>query len=79
MKKHKPWFNEGYSQLSDERKQDKLQWIQGPSEINRDNVNAVDCESAYISGIKRGNILKTELMSLQRTVRTRTSETCMEE
>jgi hypothetical protein len=32
-----------------------------------------------ISGIKRGNILKTKLMSLQQTVRTRTSETCIGE
>jgi hypothetical protein len=41
------------------------------SEINVDNLN--------ISGIKRGNVLKTKLMSLQRTVRTRTSETCIGE
>jgi hypothetical protein len=32
-----------------------------------------------MSGIKRGNIWKAKLMSLKRTVRTRTSETCIEE
>jgi hypothetical protein len=32
-----------------------------------------------ISGIKRGNIWKTELMSLQWTVRTRKLESCIEE
>jgi hypothetical protein len=30
---------------------------------------------AEISGVKRGNIRKTNLMSLQRTVKTGTSET----
>jgi hypothetical protein len=34
---------------------------------------------ADISGIKRGNIGKTKLMSLQHTVRTITSETSIEE
>jgi hypothetical protein len=34
---------------------------------------------ADILGIKRGNIGTTKLMSLQRTVRTRTPETCIEE
>jgi hypothetical protein len=28
LKKHKPWFNEGYSKLLDQRKQAKLQWLQ---------------------------------------------------
>jgi hypothetical protein len=32
---------------------------------------------ADISGIKRGNIRKKKLMSLQRIVRTRTSENCI--
>jgi hypothetical protein len=36
-------------------------------------------EPADISGIKRGNIWKTKLMSLQQTVRTITSETCIGE
>jgi hypothetical protein len=38
-----------------------------------------DVKPADISGIKRGNIWKTNSMSLQQTVRTRTSETCIEE
>jgi hypothetical protein len=36
-------------------------------------------ETSSISGIKRRNISKTELMKLQQTVGTRTSETCIEE
>jgi hypothetical protein len=34
LKKNKSWFNKGCSKLSDQRKQDKLQWLQDPSEIN---------------------------------------------
>jgi hypothetical protein len=34
LKKHKPWFDEGCSKLLDQRKQEKLQWLQDPSEIN---------------------------------------------
>jgi hypothetical protein len=32
LKKHKPWFDESYSKLLDQRKQAKLQWLQDPSE-----------------------------------------------
>jgi hypothetical protein len=37
-KQHKPWFYEGCSELLDQRKQAKLQWLQDSSEIN------VDCK-----------------------------------
>jgi hypothetical protein len=40
-KQHNPWFDEGCSELSDQRKQAKLQWLQDPSEINGDNLNNV--------------------------------------
>jgi hypothetical protein len=46
-------------------------------EINGDNLRIV--KPADISGIRKGNISKTKLMSLQQTVRTRTSETCIGE
>jgi hypothetical protein len=38
-----------------------------------------DVKPAEISGIKTGAKGNTKLMRLQRTVRTRTSETCIEE
>jgi hypothetical protein len=41
LKKHKPWFDEGCSELLDKLKQAKLQWLQDPSEINGDNQNNV--------------------------------------
>jgi hypothetical protein len=39
LKKHRPWFDKGWSKLLDQRKQAKLQWLQQPSEINGDNLN----------------------------------------
>jgi hypothetical protein len=38
LKKHKPWLDEGCSELLDQMKQVKLQWLQDPSEINRYNL-----------------------------------------
>jgi hypothetical protein len=38
LRKHKPWFNEGCSELLDERKQAKVQWLQDRSEMNGDNL-----------------------------------------
>jgi hypothetical protein len=40
-KQHKPWFDEGCSELLNQRKQAKLQWLQDPSEINGDNLKNV--------------------------------------
>jgi hypothetical protein len=49
LKKHKPWFDEGYSKLLDQRKQAKLQLLKSPSEV----INDVKLEG--ISGTKGGN------------------------
>jgi hypothetical protein len=46
LKQHKPWFNEGCSKLSDQRKQARLQWLQDPTQINGDNLNATRRESS---------------------------------
>jgi uncharacterized protein YaaR (DUF327 family) len=39
FKKHKPRFEEGCSELLDQREQAKLKWLQDQSEINGDNLN----------------------------------------
>jgi hypothetical protein len=39
LKEHRTWFDKGCSELLDQRKQAKLQWLQDPSEINGDNLN----------------------------------------
>jgi hypothetical protein len=38
LKKQKAWFDEGCSELLDQRKQAKLQWLQDSSEIHVDNL-----------------------------------------
>jgi restriction endonuclease S subunit len=54
LKKRKPWFNEGCSELLDQRKEAKLQWLQDPSEVNGDNLNNVRHEaSRYFRNKKR--------------------------
>jgi hypothetical protein len=74
LKKRKPWFDEGCSRLLDQTKQAKVKWLQNPSEINADNLNNKRREASTYFRNK-----KTKSMSLQRIVRTRTSETCIEE
>jgi hypothetical protein len=77
LKKHKPWFDEGCSKFLDQRKQAKLQWLRDTNEINGDNLNNVRREASRHFRNKKKEYLK--LMSLQRIVRTTTSETCIEE
>jgi hypothetical protein len=36
---HRPCFDEGCSELLDQRKQAKFWWLQDPSKINGDNPN----------------------------------------
>jgi hypothetical protein len=64
LKKHKPWFDEGCSKLLDERKQAKLQWLQDPSEINRDNVNNVRRETSRHFRNKKRNYLNDNINEL---------------
>jgi hypothetical protein len=35
------WFDEGYSKLLEPRRESELQWLQGPNQINGDNLNNV--------------------------------------
>jgi hypothetical protein len=77
LKKHKPWFDEGFTKLLDQRKQAKLQWLQDPSEIHGDNLNNVRREASTFRNKKR-EYLKDKINELA-TNRKRTSETCIEE
>jgi hypothetical protein len=57
LKKHKPWFDEGCSELLDQWKEAKLQWLQAPNKINEDNLNNTGREARrQFRKIKRGNI-----------------------
>jgi hypothetical protein len=41
MKQHKPWIDEEYLGMLDQRKQAKIQWIQDPSQSNVNNMNNI--------------------------------------
>jgi hypothetical protein len=58
LKKHKPWFNEGCSELLDQRKQAKSQWLQDPTQINGDNLNNIRCEASWHFRNKKRKYLK---------------------
>jgi hypothetical protein len=64
MKKHKPWFDKGCSKLLDQRKQAKMQWLQDPSEINRDNLNNVRHEASRHFRNKKREYLKYKINDL---------------
>jgi hypothetical protein len=53
--KNNLWLDEGCSKLLDQRIQDNLQWLQGPSEINGDNLNNIRRETSRHFRNKRGN------------------------
>jgi hypothetical protein len=46
LKKHKPWFEGGCSELLDQGEQSRFQWLQDPSEINVDNLNNIRREAS---------------------------------
>ncbi|PNF24539.1 hypothetical protein B7P43_G05394 [Cryptotermes secundus] len=64
LKKHKPWFDEGCSELLDQRKQAKLQWLQDPSELNVDNLNNIRRETSRHFRNKKREYLKDKIDEL---------------
>jgi hypothetical protein len=64
MKQHKLWFDEGCSELLDQRKQAKLQWLQDPSEINGDNLNSVRREASRHFRNKKREDMKDKINEL---------------
>jgi hypothetical protein len=67
LRKHKPWFDKGCSELLDKRKQAKLQWLQDPSEINGDNLNNVRREAGRYFRNKNREYLKDKIDELAST------------
>jgi hypothetical protein len=62
--KHKPWFDEGCSELFDQRKEAKFQWLQDPSEINGDNLNNVKRDASRYFRNKKREYLKDKINEL---------------
>jgi hypothetical protein len=54
LKKHKPQFDEGCSELLDQMKRAKLQWLQDPGEINGDSLNNIRSETSRHFRNKKG-------------------------
>jgi hypothetical protein len=55
LKKDKPLSDKGCSELLDQRKQAKLQWLQDPSQISGDNINSIRHEaSQHFRNKKKG-------------------------
>jgi hypothetical protein len=46
FKTHKSWFDERCSKLLDQRQHAKLQWLNNPSQKNRDNLNRIGREAS---------------------------------
>jgi hypothetical protein len=64
LKTHKPWLDEGRTQLLDQRKQDKVQWLQDTSEINEDSLNNTRLEASRQFRNKQMEYLKDKINEL---------------
>jgi hypothetical protein len=79
LKKQRYWFEEQQSKLLDQRKDDKLQWLQGPSEINGDNLNNIQRETSRHFRNKQREYLKNKIYELAMNSMNRNIRNCIEE
>jgi hypothetical protein len=63
-KHYKPWFDE-VSKLVDQRKQTGLQWLQDPSEVNKDYLSYVWPEANRYFRNKKKEYLKDKINKLE--------------
>jgi len=77
VKEHKPRFDSECSELLDQSKQAKLQWLKNSSQTSGDNLTYVRRQTNTIYSKKREH-LKEKSMSLKQTVRTKISQTYIE-
>jgi hypothetical protein len=78
LKHDKPWFRDECSNLTDQRKQAKLQWLQNPNQINRDNLQNVRRETSRVFRNKKREYLKGKINELVTNNKTKTLEICTE-
>jgi hypothetical protein len=64
LMKHKPLFNEGCSELLDQRKQAKLQWLHDPSKIIGDNLSNIRLEASRHFRNKKREYVKDKIDEL---------------
>jgi hypothetical protein len=65
LKQHKPWFEEECLGFLDQRKQDKMQWIQDPSKSNVENLNNVRRDASRHFSNKTKAYLKAKIEELE--------------
>jgi hypothetical protein len=65
LQQYKPWFDYGCSKLIDRSKQDKLQWLQTPSEVNGDKMDSVRHEASRTFRTKNRECLKNKINELE--------------
>jgi hypothetical protein len=65
LEHNKPWLDDEFSKLIDKRKQAKLQWLQNPSHINRDNLQNLRPETSRTFRTKKREYLKGTINELE--------------
>jgi hypothetical protein len=65
LKHNKPWFGDECLKLIDQRKQDKLQWLQNPNQTNRDNLQNIRKETSRIFGTKKREHMEGKINELE--------------
>jgi hypothetical protein len=65
LKHNKSWFDDECSKLIDQWKQDKLQWLQNPNQINGDNLKNLRSETSRTFRNKQRKYLKGKINELE--------------
>jgi hypothetical protein len=65
LKHNKPWFDDECSRLTDQRKQAKLQWLQNPNQISKDDQQNLRRETSRIFRNKKREHLKGKINELK--------------
>jgi hypothetical protein len=65
LKHNKPWFDDECSNLIDQWKQAKLQWLQNPSQNSGNNLQNLRCETSRTFRNKKREYLKGKINDLE--------------
>jgi hypothetical protein len=61
IEQHKPWFNNVYTKLLEQRKRAKFQWLQDLSQTNANNLNCLRFEDNWYFRNKKGKCLEDKI------------------
>jgi hypothetical protein len=65
LKHNKPWFDDECSKLIDQWRQEKLQWMQNPDQINGGNLKNITYETTRTFRNKKREYLKGKINELE--------------